>query len=296
MDDHDYGQGNIWGAGFGHEESGRGFEKAPCVVNAAQELALGHLPDPATDDTLRNGISIHYTNYIYGKTDLAILESRKFKNFNSANGDSVFGKDQEAWVEEWCEDQDHLKVVLIQSPLVEIATNTSGKTGIKPLPENMYTRPQPGRDRFFDIIKGCTNMVLSGDQHLGIAVTYDDFGITECASPAAINDYFWRLNVLPEGTTTTKPGIKYTMLKAWNVNNNLIRTFGRGHRTRWATGGHVLRSRAYGFLIADFDGSVGTCEMHGYRAGQGKIWEVEVPALNPGLTNLQVRPRTADGE
>jgi hypothetical protein len=296
MDDHDYGQGNIWGAGYGDEDSGNGFKKAPCVINAVQDLALGHLPDSATNETLDNGISIHYTNYIYGKTDLAILESRKFRNFANANGDSVFGSDQEAWVEEWCEDKDHLKVVLLQTPLVNIATNTSGKEGLRPIPENWYSKPETGRERFFNIIKDCSPMVLSGDQHLGIVVNYPDFGVTECASPAAINDYFWRLNVLEEGTTTDKPGMNYTLLKVWNVDHKVYNRFGKGFYTRWATAGHVLRQRADGFLVADFDGSTGTCEMHGYRNGQGKIWDVTVPAVNPGLTNIQTRPRLVDAE
>ncbi|KAL3913192.1 MAG: hypothetical protein SGILL_006588 [Bacillariaceae sp.] len=283
MDDHDFGQGNIWGAGLGDEDSGAGFEKSPCVVNRVQELALGHLPDPATTDTLDNGISVHYTNYIYGKTDLAVLESRKFKNFAAADSDSYFGSDQEAWVEEWCQDQDRLKVVLLQTPIVDIATNKTKNHGIVPMSEDFLKKADPGRDRFLDIVKGCSPLLLSGDQHLGVAVTYPEHGISECASPAAINDVFWRLNVMEPGTTSTMTGVPYTLLNAWNVDPEAIEWYEAARYSRGETDAWTRKRRAEGFLMVDLDGTSAACEMHGYHGQQEMIWDVTVPAADPSL-------------
>jgi hypothetical protein len=279
MDDHDYGQGDIWGALNEGYNSGEGFEKAPCVVNAAQNLALGHLPDPATDTTLDNGISIHYTNYIYGKTDFAILESRKFMSWQ--NGDSLIGHDQEAWVDDWCQVQNRLKIVLLQTPIVNIVTNTTLKGKMEPIPSHWMTKASDaGRDRFLNIVKDCRPLLLSGDRHIGIAVNYPDFGISECASPAAINDVYWRLNTLAEGESTTLPNMNYTLLKAWNVDPEVYNTYQVAGKTRQLTDELVLQKRADGFLMVDLDGASATCEMHGYRFGQGKIWDVAVPAFN----------------
>lgn len=320
MDDHDYGQGDIWGAGKcltlsvlmqsmfdgmyranlprrylfvsvanQDETSGAGFEKPACIVNAAQRLALSHLPDPATDETLDNGITIHYTNYIYGETDLAILESRKFKN--QGGGDSLFGSDQEAWVKDWCTDQERLKVVLLQTPVARLATNITRKGSIVPRSDlddddidGRAAKTIPGRDRFMEITKDCTQLFVSGDQHLGIAVTYDDYGISECASPAASNDVYWRLNTLQRGQTHTNEfEMKYTLHNVWNVKKSVYERLGTAGNSRFGGNAVMKRNRADGFLMVDLNGATATCSMHSYRTGPELIWDVTVPALNPAL-------------
>jgi hypothetical protein len=56
MDDHDYGLPNLWGAEKTEEDdTGSGFYKPVCMINALQELFMGHNPDPATTATLDNG-------------------------------------------------------------------------------------------------------------------------------------------------------------------------------------------------------------------------------------------------
>ncbi|KAG7361567.1 PhoD-like phosphatase [Nitzschia inconspicua] len=279
LDDHDYGQGNIWGAWDDDEDSGAGFDVAPCVVNAVQDLSIGHLPDPGSDQTLDNGIKSYYTNYIYGKTDLAIMESRKFKN--RRNGDSLFGSNQEAWVQEWCEDQERLKVILLQTPISLLATNSTrnGKlTSMRAVIQDVTT---PGRDRFMSIIKDCTQLLLSGDQHLGIAVTYDQYGMSECASPAASNDMFWRLNSFEEGKShMSGDGMQYTLHKVWNVKRNTYLKYENAKNTRLVDNDVMKKNRADGFLMVDLDGTTATCEMHSYRVSPEKVWEVSVPAVD----------------
>jgi hypothetical protein len=264
--------------GDGEDDSGAGFEKAPCVINAVQDLALGHLPDPGSQTTLDNGIRTFYTNYIYGKTDLAILESRKFKN--RKNGDSLFGSDQEVWLEDWCQDQDRLKIVLLQTPIGTLVTNVTRNGRVAPLLTNWNDVTAPGKERFMDIVQGCSQLLLSGDVHLGIAVTYDDYGVSECASPAASNDIYWRLNRLKEGLSyTDHDGLQYTLHKVWNVKPRTIAKYENAQNTRYVADDLMKRNRADGFLMVDLNGNTATCEMHSYRVSPKKVWEVSVPAV-----------------
>jgi hypothetical protein len=212
---------------------------------------------------------------------LAILESRKYKN--RKNGDSLFGSSQEAWVQEWCEDQSRLKVVLLQTPIALLATNVTRGGKIGPLPYSSNDASTAGRDRFMDIVKDCTQLLLSGDQHLGIAVTYDEYGVSECASPAAINDIYWRLNWLQEGRShTNKFGMQYTLHKVWNVDKDTYQKYGNAKNTRFDDDDNMKKNRADGFLMVDLDGTTATCEMHSYRVSPEKVWEVSLPAIDSG--------------
>uniref|UniRef100_A0A7S1YEB1 PhoD-like phosphatase metallophosphatase domain-containing protein n=1 Tax=Grammatophora oceanica TaxID=210454 RepID=A0A7S1YEB1_9STRA len=291
LDDHDYGTGNIWGAGNGDEESGEGFNRKPvCLVNALEQMTMGHHPDSATDETLDNGIGIYYTNYEYGNVDFAILESRKFKNRDV--GDSMLGSAQEDWLRDWCgAKKGKLKVVLTQSPFAQlgvIITRWRKRVGgLVEVGKDKDTNgwPLEGRARFFDIIDGCSNLIIAGDQHLGIAVSYDDYGVMECSSPAAVNDMFWRMNFNELGEThLDRFGHPYRLLNVWNVAEPLYTSYQFPYETR-PLGDLVKDSRADGFLVADLSTEFPTCEMHGYRQGQRMIWsttgETEAPTKAP---------------
>jgi hypothetical protein len=290
MDDHDYGEGNIWGAGDWEDDtSGAGFGQPPCYVNAIQDLAMGHLPDAATQETLLNGISIYYTNYIYGSVDFAILEARKFKNHKAY--DSLLGDDQELWLQGWCNNtssEQRLHIVLTQTPFAALATNNTiptkyNKAGMvsagTPIDSNGY--PASGRTRFMEIVKNCAPLVLSGDQHLGIAVSYDDYTVSECASPAAINDVYWRLNLNPVGEAYHDPfGNQFRLLGAWNVDESVWKNINSPDNTKQASD-LVKKSRADGFMMVNLDGETATCEMHSYRVSHELVWKVDIPAVSP---------------
>jgi phosphodiesterase/alkaline phosphatase D-like protein len=210
LDDHDYGMGNLWGAGQSQDEdSGAGFwesQKPVCIINALQDLATSHMPDSVAKNNKRldNGMGILYTSYNYGNVDFAVLEARKF---------SLLGSEQEEWLRGWCSSSNNnnnnnnnsdennasaqapprrLKVVLAQTPFAALTTNVTNyyQKRLQPVSGSNDTNAYPpaGRRRFMEIVQNCSPLVLSGDQHLGIAVTYEDYGVSECASPAAIND------------------------------------------------------------------------------------------------------------
>ena len=83
-DDHDIGQGNLWG------ESGKvasspagndgGYFYHYEYVKMVERAQTSHLPDPFDDTPIEQGIGVYYTNIEYGGVDFAIIEDRKFKS------------------------------------------------------------------------------------------------------------------------------------------------------------------------------------------------------------------------
>jgi hypothetical protein len=290
MDDHDYGEPNLWGAhGSTEEESGAGFFKPVCLINQLQDLCMGHNPDPATKETLQNGIAIYYTNYIYGRVDFAVIEARKFKNKYS--GDSMLGDAQEEWLQGWCDsDRDRLKVVLTQTPFAALSTHETrsknyggGMVEITGTASDANGSPAEGRRRAMEILSGCSNLVLSGDQHLAVGVTYEDYGITECASPAAVNSVWWRRNNNQVGSKHIDvEGNEYKLHAVWNVDYNVTMNYKTPAETI-AARASIRQVRADGFLVVDINKMEATCATHSYHAGilQKPVWEFTVPVALP---------------
>ena len=133
------------------------------------------------------------------------------------------------------------------------------------------------------IIEGCSSLILSGDQHLGIAVAYENkYGnVMECASPAVINDVWWRANLNEPGVMTKDGfGHPYRVLAAWNVDKKHWNTTNPNISSKTIQGSD-RSSLAEGFLMVDLDGHEATCEMHGYRSGTEIIWAVKELAESP---------------
>ena len=299
MDDHDYGQKNLFGAGAGDnngELSGSGFEKLPCMINYIEELMLSHNPDPVRPSTLlSNGIRVWYTNYIYDKVDFALTEVRKFKQnslhlddaITNQNKYSMLGQEQEEWLSEWCGHDDgtsRIKVVLVATPFASLATHMTSYKPHKFIKSvTLHNRdsngyPVAGRTRVMNILKGCSPLVISGDQHLGIVVTYDEYGVTDCVAPAVLNSVFWRFNYgMPGASYVDIWGHQYTLHNAWNVDDDIKAQYALPRDTRNETH-DVKNARADGFMTVDLDGIVATCTMHEYWLGHGVRWNVTVPA------------------
>ena len=83
-DDHDVGQGNLWGeAGGAARVPGAddgGYVMPPAYVNMVQRAQTAHLPDPYDPTPVRNNISVYYTALNVGGIDFAIIEDRKWKS------------------------------------------------------------------------------------------------------------------------------------------------------------------------------------------------------------------------
>eukprot|EP00559_Dactyliosolen_fragilissimus_P001643 CAMPEP_0184856976 /NCGR_PEP_ID=MMETSP0580-20130426/2146_1 /TAXON_ID=1118495 /ORGANISM="Dactyliosolen fragilissimus" /LENGTH=287 /DNA_ID=CAMNT_0027352309 /DNA_START=686 /DNA_END=1546 /DNA_ORIENTATION=+ len=280
MDDHDYGQGNLFGAGEGDERSGGGFEKLPCFVGILEDFMMGHNPDPARNKMLHNGVKPKFTEYEYGRISFAITESRKFKH-NSSNNDknSLLGNDQEIWLKEWCANRKNkLNVVLSVTPFAGLATHTkaNGKTkfkATKPEHNDANGFPVQGRKRAMEILQECSPLIISGDQHLGIVVSYDDYNITECASPAVHNSMYWRMNTNKLNSKHFDHfGNEYFLHNVWNVRRSASAK--DPISTRKASK-YIKNARGDGFMTVQFDGKNAQCAMHEYWLEHNLKWKVD---------------------
>ena len=82
-DDHDIGQGNLWGEGGVKADSAEGdsggYFFSPQYVRSVENAQTWHLPDPFDPTPVARGIGVYYTSLNVGGVDFAILEDRKFK-------------------------------------------------------------------------------------------------------------------------------------------------------------------------------------------------------------------------
>lgn len=91
VDDHDMFHGNIWGCGgrptapglppqSEEAEGSGGYKMPPRWVNMAQRTQTSHLPDPFDPTPVLQGITVYYTELLWGGVSFAILEDRKWKS------------------------------------------------------------------------------------------------------------------------------------------------------------------------------------------------------------------------
>ena len=83
-DDHDVGQGNVWGEGGKASKLGGGADGGYTMpadyVNMVQRAQTSHLPDPFDAKPVEQDITVYYTALNVGGIDFAIVEDRKWEN------------------------------------------------------------------------------------------------------------------------------------------------------------------------------------------------------------------------
>ncbi|TMU56627.1 alkaline phosphatase D family protein [Flagellimonas algicola] len=224
-DDHDIGQGNIWGE-YGKKASSDagndgGYFYHPEYVKMVERCQTGHLPDPYDPTPIKQGIGVYYTNLILGGVDFAIIEDRKFKSgpkgkipqmgprpdhVNNPNYDpqsinleglELLGGRQLQFLTNWgMESEGTMKVVLSQ-------TGFCGGAHIHGNPDNRLHAdldsngwPQDGRNRALRAIKDANAVHIAGDQHLATVIHHgiDEFedGPWAFVVPAIVNNYYSR--------------------------------------------------------------------------------------------------------
>ena len=225
-DDHDVGQGNIWG------ESGRqaatpagpdgGYFYSAAYVNMVQRCQTWHLPDAFDPTPVQRGISVYYTRVRVGGIDFAILEDRKFKSgpegkipqqgprpdhINDPDYDrrsvdleglTLLGDRQLKFLEDWTEDWTgaEMKAVLSQTAFCG-AVHLHGQPDSRLLADlDCNGWPQSGRNRALELIRRAWAPHLCGDQHLAVTVKHGidrfrdgPFGFT---TPAIVNTIYGR--------------------------------------------------------------------------------------------------------
>lgn len=224
-DDHDIGQGNLWG------ENGKistsegspdgGYRYHPEYVKMVERCQTAHLPDPYDPTPVEQGIGVYYTNLVLGGIDFAILEDRKFKSGPEGkipqqgprpdhirnpeydpssidlSGLTLLGDRQLNFLDAWgAENTGAIKVVLSQ-------TGFCGGAHIHGTPDNRLHAdldsngwPQTGRKKALQLIRKANAIHIAGDQHLATVIKHgiDEFGDGPWAFvvPAIVNDYYSR--------------------------------------------------------------------------------------------------------
>lgn len=225
-DDHDVGQGNIWGE-FGRQAAtpagpDGGYFYPASYVNMVERCQTWHLPDAFDPTPIQRGIGVYYTRLRVGGIDFAIVEDRKFKSgpqgkipqqgprpdhINNPDYDrdsvdveglTLLGDRQLEFLDQWTEDWTgaHMKTVLSQ-------TAFCGAVHIHGQPDNRLLAdldcngwPQTGRNRALEIIRRAWAPHLCGDQHLAVTVKHGidrhrdgPYGFT---TPAIVNTIYGR--------------------------------------------------------------------------------------------------------
>ena len=244
-DDHDIGQGNVWGeSGIkAHSSAGNdgGYYYSPQYVNSVQNAQTWHLPDPYDPTPVQRGIGVYFTGLKIGKVDFAIIEDRKFKtgpkglipkmgprpdhitdpNYDPALVDipegMILGPRQLKFLNDWGQDWQgvDMKVVLSQTIFAN-AAHRHGKYDyalIADMDSNGW--PQSARNRAISAMRKSFAFHLAGDQHLASIIhhgvtQFNDAGYSFCV-PSIVNYYnrWWLPNDNPDGNQIdgTLPGL-----------------------------------------------------------------------------------------
>jgi hypothetical protein len=207
-DDHDVGQGNLWGAG-GKKSSVAAGDDGGYVMDAdfvkeVERAQTSHLPDPYDPTPIGQGIGVYYTALTWGGVSFAIIEDRKWKSgprglvpqmgprpdhvddptFDPRKvdlpGAELLGGRQLEFLEEWATDWSgaEMKAVLSQTIFAN-AAHIHGNVGgrlVADLDSNGW--PQTGRNKALAAIRKSFSLMIGGDQHLAAVIHHgiDEWG------------------------------------------------------------------------------------------------------------------------
>lgn len=213
VDDHDVGQGNIWGANGKTTENrsgvSGGYYMPAEYVKEVERAQTSHLPDPYDPTPIEQGIGVYYTDLKWGGISFAILEDRKFKSglldlpkyapdiFPDGTRDALFdpnidtrkldipgakllGDRQLIFLEDWTTDWENaeMKTVLSQT-VFAMVNNYTGKHDREIIADfDTNGWPQTGRNKALSVIRKSFSPMIAGDQHLATFVKHgvDDWG------------------------------------------------------------------------------------------------------------------------
>lgn len=225
-DDHDIGQGNLWGEGGKIASSPAGNDGGYFYhheyVKMVERCQTAHLPDPYDPTPLEQGIGVYYTNLTIGGVDFAIIEDRKFKsgpagkipqqgprpdhirnpeydpNSIDLEGLKLLGDRQLTFLKDWGKQYDgvSMKAVLSQTGFSGAAHRHGQFENYLHADLDCNGWPQTGRKKALKLIKDAGAVHLAGDQHLATLVQHgiDEFrdGPFAFVAPAIVNNYYRR--------------------------------------------------------------------------------------------------------
>ncbi len=225
-DDHDIGQGNLWGEGGKISESSAGNDGGYFYhheyVKMVERCQTSHLPDPYDPTPIDQGIGVYYTNMIVGGVDFAIIEDRKFKSgpkgkipqigprpdhirdpsYDPATVDvpglKLLGERQLKFLDDWANQNEGvvMKAVLSQTGFCGGAHIHGNKENRLHADMDSNGWPQTGRNKALKAILKANAVHIAGDQHLSTVIKHgiDEFddGPWAFVVPALVNNYYSR--------------------------------------------------------------------------------------------------------
>ena len=199
-DDHDIGQGNIWGE-YGKKASSQagndgGYFFHRDYIKMVERCQTAHLPDPFDSTPIQQEIGVYYTNLVVGGVDFSILEDRKFKsgpkgkipqqgprpdhirnpNYDPASVDveglELLGDRQLTFLEQWGQKKEgiQMKAVLSQTGFCGGAHLHGKKENRLHADLDSNGWPQTGRNKALSAIKKANAVHIGGDQHLATLI------------------------------------------------------------------------------------------------------------------------------
>lgn len=244
VDDHDVGQGNIWGNSGIKSKDRKGIDGGYYMpveyIKEVERAQTSHLPDPYDPTPIGQGIGVYYTDLKWGGISFAILEDRKFKSgpgkifqLNGKSVDAIFdptvntkdfdspkatllGKRQLNFLEDWTTDWENaeMKTVLSQT-IFAMANNFTGKHDREIFADfDSNGWPQSGRNKALAVIRKSFSPMIAGDQHLGSLIKHgiddwDDAGYSFC-TPAIANYWMRWWDPKKPGKNKAKNAPRYT--------------------------------------------------------------------------------------
>lgn len=222
-DDHDVGQGNLWGEGgkVSRLQGGAdgGYIMPADYVNMVQRAQTSHLPDPYDPTPIEQGITVYYTSLNIGGIDFAIIEDRKWKtgpaglipeqgprpdHITDPKYDrqaidvpeaQLLGERQLTFLRNWGQQWKgaEMKVVLSQT-IVAGGAHLHGSHDNRVLADlDSNGWPQSGRARALREIRRFFGFHIGGDQHLATVIhhgvnSWEDSIYSFCV-PSIVNYY-----------------------------------------------------------------------------------------------------------
>ncbi len=225
-DDHDIGQGNLWGENGKKASSPAGddggyFYPAE-YVKMVERCQTAHLPDPFDPTPINQGIGVYYTNLIIGGIDFAIIEDRKFKsgpagkipqigprpdhirdpNYDPKSVDveglTLLGERQLNFLDKWGDSWSNIsmKAVLSQTGFCGGAHLHGDQENRLHADMDSNGWPQTGRNKALRLIQKAKAVHIGGDQHLATVIKHGidkfDDGPWAFIVPASVNNYYSR--------------------------------------------------------------------------------------------------------
>ncbi len=238
-DDHDVYQGNIWGQGgrkAPHGVNSGGYTMPPEWVNMVQRTQTSHLPAPYDPTPVEQGITVYYTDMVYGGVSFAVIEDRKFKtgpqgvvpktkgrsdhvsrrDFDPKTADvpgaRLLGERQLKFLRDWAADWRgaEMKCALSQTTFANAATLHGG--GLRRLIADYDSNgwPQTGRNKAVDALRRGFAFHIGGDQHLATLIHHGIDGWNDATwsfTVPSIANFYPRAWVPLEPAHNWKPGM-----------------------------------------------------------------------------------------